>query len=87
MTIPDTQSIEIRTLPEANLFTYETSGAQNLKDAVIHNISTINNFDHPIELQSVKLESLTGKTCIQTKIIKSDELNGIAQYLYGAQQQ
>lgn len=87
MTVPDAQSIEIRTLPESNLFTYEASGAQNLKDVVIHNISVINNFDHPIELQSVKLESLTGETCVQTKIIKSDGLDGIAQYLYGAQQQ
>jgi len=87
LTAPDDQSIEIRTLPESNIFTYEASGAQNLKDAVIHNMSIINNFDHPIELQSVKLESLTGETCVQTKIIKADELDGIAQYLYGAQQQ
>jgi murein DD-endopeptidase MepM/ murein hydrolase activator NlpD len=79
--------MEIRTLPEANLFTYESSGAQNLKDIVLHNISIINNFDNFLELLSVKLESLTGETCVQTKIINSDDLNGIAQYLYGAQQQ
>ena len=56
----DAISIEIRTLPESNLFTFEASGAQNLKDVVIHNISIINNFDHPIKLQSVKLESFIG---------------------------
>jgi len=82
-----TKTLEIRTLPETNIYTYEASGAQNLKDVVIHNISIINNYDHPIELQSVKLESLSGETCVLTKILNSDELNGIAQYLYGAQQQ
>jgi murein DD-endopeptidase MepM/ murein hydrolase activator NlpD len=87
MTVSYSQSIEIRTLPEATLFTYEASGAQNLKNIVIHNISLINNFDRPIEIQSVKLESLIEETCVQTKIINSDELNGIAQYLFGAQKQ
>ena len=87
MTLIDSGKIEIRTLPASNLYSYEASGAQNLKDVVIHNISIINNLDYPVQVQSVILGALTGGTCIQTKIINSNELNGIAQYLHGAKQQ
>lgn len=83
----DSRSIEIRTIPQSKLFTYEASGAQNLKNIVIHNISIINKLDNPIDLQSVEIESFSGEICVQTQTISSEELNRIAQYLFGAQQQ
>ena len=79
--------IEIRTLPESTLFTWELSGNHNLKSVLIHNISIINNFNHPIKLQTVTIEALEEERPVQTHTIRSDKLHEFAQYLHGAQKQ
>jgi hypothetical protein len=79
--------IEIRTFPQNILYHWELSGNHNLKSVLIHNISIINNSDHPLELQTVSINILEEGTPVQTQKIRSSKLNSTAQYLHGAQKQ
>ncbi len=84
---PPSGRLTIRTLPGGPLYLWEMAGDKNLSSAVLQNVSIINHSGASVVLRSITLEMMRGAVPIQTRAFGSAELEELAAYMHGAQQQ